>query len=90
MSIIDTRILSLELDEDVTKIRALQKKRDACLERKKKHQSVMEMSRCAPAVSLKHVVILSSNAICADCASFTDRVNVYFRLGSDGIVLKFV
>jgi len=87
MSIIDTRILSLELDEDVTKIRALQKKRDACLERKK---NVMEMSRCAPAVSLKHVVILSSNAICADCASFTDRVNVYFRLGSDGIVLKFV
>lgn len=46
MSIIDTRILRLELDEDVIKIRALQKKRDACLERKKNRDGNESVCAC--------------------------------------------
>jgi hypothetical protein len=64
----------------VVEMSARQQERDELLERKKKHQRLMDLSRRATAGSLRSAVILSSTDICTDCEKFKDRVNGFFDL----------
>jgi hypothetical protein len=80
ISPICAEIVSLEGSSEVVEMRARQEERDELLERKKMHQSMIDLSRLAPADSLKSAVILSSTEICIDGEAFKNKVNRYFDL----------
>ena len=67
---IDKELLSLESDANVAAVRAQEKKRSVLLKREKIDQDLIKLSRNQPPISLKWVVILSSNKICEDCDMF--------------------
>jgi hypothetical protein len=77
---IEVAISKLESHLSVAALRVQQRKRDRLLEKKKKHQELMDLCQASPALSLRRAVILSSTAICTDCEDFKNRVNQYFDL----------
>lgn len=77
---IDEALSSHESDAHVATMRNREKKKRMLLKREKIHQSMMELSRNEPPISLRKAVILSSNKVCEDCDTFRKKANDYFQL----------